>query len=293
MKEARVAVAPFVSDVPDSAFALQCHAGVARLGLLRSGDPASAASASPQRRAGAGQGRVRRGGPAKSAPSEDQGQNESEPIPAAVRIGVISDSHGYLDPAVLEIFAGVARIVHAGDIGDLQILAALQALAPVTAVSGNIEPEEILASLPREAGGEVGGVNFVVAHKRKRLFKRLAAGKMSSSPGAGLPTLVIYGHDHVPSAAWVEGTLFLNPGTAASPDDEDDDPTVAIVDVGGTGLAVTFVPLVRRIAQESAPDDDRGLPALRHVGLPGCLQFRSALWPDRGLIRAAPIPRKP
>ncbi|MEI6725217.1 MAG: metallophosphoesterase family protein [Actinomycetes bacterium] len=161
---------------------------------------------------------------------------------------MISDSHGYLDPAVLDIFAGVAHIVHAGDIGGVEVLAALQALAPVTAVSGNIEPEEILASLPREASGEVGEVSFVVAHKRKRLFKRLAAGKMSAGPGADLPALVIYGHDHVPSAAWVEGTLFLNPGTAASPDDEDDDPTVAIVDVGGTGLAVTFVPLVRRIA---------------------------------------------
>ena len=248
MKEARVAVAPFVSDVPDSAFALQCHAGVARLGLLRSGDPASAATPSPSRGARAGQSQVRHKGPAKSAASKDQGQDESERIPAAVRIGVISDSHGYLDPAVLEIFAGLTHIVHAGDIGDPQILAALQALAPVTAVSGNIEPEEIFASVPRDASGEVGGVGFVIAHKRKRLFKRLAAGKMSAGPGADLPALVIYGHDHVPSAAWVEGALFLNPGTAASPDDEDDDPTVAIVDVGGTGLAVTFVPLVRRIA---------------------------------------------
>ena len=223
MKEERTAVAPFVSDVPDLAFALQCHAGVARLGLLRSGDPASAAAPSPRRKASAGQGQVHHGEPAKSAASKDKGQDESERIPAAVRIGVISDSHGYLDPAVLEIFAGVAHIVHAGDIGDPQILAALQALAPVTAVSGNIEPEEILASLPREASGEVGGVDFVVAHKRKRLFKRLAAGKVLAAPGGDLPALVIYGHDHVPSAAWVDGTLFLNPGTEASPDDEDDD----------------------------------------------------------------------
>ena len=125
------------------------------------------------------------------------------------------------------------------------MLVALQQVAPVTAVSGNLEPEELLASLPREAAGEVGGVRFVVAHKRKRLFKRLAAGKVP--PGLDdVPALVIYGHDHVPSASWVEGTLFLNPGTASAPDSEDDDPTVAVVELGDSGLAVTFVPLERR-----------------------------------------------
>jgi putative phosphoesterase len=164
-----------------------------------------------------------------------------------VRIGVISDSHGYLDPEVLGVFSGVAHIVHAGDIGDRGVLAALEAVAPVTAVAGNIEPEELLASLPREAAGEVEGVRFVVAHKRKRLFKRLAAGKVP----AGLddaPDLVIYGHDHLPASSWVDGTLFLNPGTASAPDDEDDDPTVAVVEDTGSGLAATFFPLRRREA---------------------------------------------
>jgi predicted phosphodiesterase len=61
-----------------------------------------------------------------------------------------------------------------------------------------------------------------------------------------VPALVIYGHDHVPAASWVEGTLFLNPGTASAPDSEDDDPTVAVVELGDSGLAVTFVPLERR-----------------------------------------------
>jgi putative phosphoesterase len=161
------------------------------------------------------------------------------------RIGVISDTHGYLDPAVADLFAGVTHIVHAGDIGDRSVLTALEAMAPVTAVAGNLEPEALLASLPRDAAGKVGSVRFVVAHKRKRLFKRLAAGKLP----AGLdevPGLVIYGHDHVPASSWVEGTLFLNPGTASAPDDEDDDPTVAVVEDSGSGLAVAFFPLRRR-----------------------------------------------
>lgn len=135
--------------------------------------------------------------------------------------------------------------MHAGDVGDRSVLTALEAVAPVTAVAGNLEPEALLASLPRDAAGAIGGVRFVVAHKRKRLFKRLAAGKLP----AGLddvPGLVIHGHDHVPASSWVDGTLFLNPGTASAPDEEDDDPTVAVVEVRGSGLAVAFFPLRRR-----------------------------------------------
>jgi predicted phosphodiesterase len=56
-----------------------------------------------------------------------------------VRIGVISDNHGYLDPAILEIFSTVRHIIHAGDIMDPAILDALGSLAPVTAVSGNLD----------------------------------------------------------------------------------------------------------------------------------------------------------
>ena len=93
------------------------------------------------------------------------------------RIGVISDTHGYLDPQVLEEFAGVDHIIHAGDIMDGATLEALTAIAPVTAVAGNMD-EGKLGKLPREVAGKVGGVRFIVGHKRKRLLKRLAAGKI-------------------------------------------------------------------------------------------------------------------
>ncbi len=170
--------------------------------------------------------------------------------PATARIGVISDNHGYLDPVVLEIFAGVTHIIHAGDIMDPEILAALGKVAPVTAVAGNMDAGELAAGLPREVSGNVAGVRFVVGHKRKRLLKRLATGKLAGGPEDEAPDLVIYGHDHVPAAAWVDDTLFLNPGTAGSPDDEDDGPTVAIVEKTPTGLAVLFVPLERRDFEE-------------------------------------------
>ena len=94
-----------------------------------------------------------------------------------VRIGVISDTHGYLDPVVLELFEGVDAIILAGDILDPAIVEALARVAPVTAVNGNVDPPELAGSLPQDASGEAGGVTFVVSHKRKRLMKRLAAGK--------------------------------------------------------------------------------------------------------------------
>jgi uncharacterized protein len=233
---------PAVAGLPDSAYAMQREAGAVRLGVALAAGKASGGQPKTKRE----RGKAREERPEQPASEvRSIGEEPARPPARPVRIGVISDSHGYLDPAVAGIFSGVALIVHAGDIGDPAVLVALQQVAPVTAVSGNLEPAELLASLPREAAGEVAGVRFVVAHKRKRLFKRLAGGKVP----AGLedvPALVVYGHDHVPSASWIEGTLFLNPGTASAPDSEDDDPTVAVVELGDSGLAVTFVPLERR-----------------------------------------------
>jgi uncharacterized protein len=167
------------------------------------------------------------------------------------RIGVISDNHGYLDSEVLEVFAGVTHIIHAGDVMDPAILERLAAIAPVTAVAGNMDAGQPTSSLPREVVGEVAGVRFLVGHKRKRLLRELAAGTIEGVTEDAPPDLVIYGHDHVPAAAWVDGTLYLDPGSASAPHEEDDGPTVAIVEVRPTGLAVTFVPLLRRAAQQT------------------------------------------
>ena len=193
----------------------------------------------------------RRGGDIASAESAEP-KGAPQPAPAGARIGVISDNHGYLDPAVLEVFAGVTHIIHAGDIMNPEILNALKTVAPVTAVAGNMDSGGPTSELPREVAGEVAGVRFVVGHKRKRLLKRLTSGRIEVGPGGEAPDLVIYGHDHVAAAAWVDGTLFLNPGTASSPDDEDDGPTVAIVSVKPAGLAVCFIPLERRDVEEAA-----------------------------------------
>jgi putative phosphoesterase len=181
-----------------------------------------------------------------SQPAADRSDVSASPV----RIGVISDTHGALDPTVLDVFAGVVQIIHAGDIVDPDILTMLESVAPVVAVAGNVEPPELAERLPREAAGVVGGVRYVVGHKKKRLFKRLAAGDLSGGAAGGHPDLVVFGHDHVPSVAWVDGTLYLNPGSASAPDEEDDGPTVAVVEAGPTGLTVRFVPLVRHDMRE-------------------------------------------
>ena len=165
-------------------------------------------------------------------------------------IGVISDTHGYLDPQVLEEFAGVTHIIHAGDIMDAATLEALEALAPVTAVAGNMDDGK-LSKLPREVAGKVGGIRFIVGHKRKRLLKRLANGKIDGVGKHDSPDLVVCGHDHLPAVEWIDGTLFLNPGSASAPHYEDDDPTIAIVEPGSAGLGVRFVRLPRRADDES------------------------------------------
>ena len=160
------------------------------------------------------------------------------------RIGVISDTHGYLDPQVLAAFAGVQHIIHAGDIMDAATLEALEAIAPVTAVAGNMDDGK-LGKLPREVCAEVGGIRFVVGHKAKRLRKRMALGKVDCLVAGEAPDLIVFGHDHLPAMEWVDGVLYLNPGSASAPHEEDDDPTIAIVESGVAGLEVRFVPLKR------------------------------------------------
>ena len=179
-----------------------------------------------------------------SSPSPAAAASGTGRLPATARIGVLSDNHGYLDPEVLKVFAGVTHIIHAGDIMDPAILAALETVAPVTAVSGNLDAGELAERLPREASGRVAGIRFVVGHKPKRLLNRLSSGKIEGEQ----PDLVVWGHTHVPSAAWVDGALYLNPGTASSPDEEDDGPTVAIVEAEPAGLSVKFIPLPRHAA---------------------------------------------
>src|SRR3954467_14865171 len=81
-----------------------------------------------------------------------------------MRIGIISDTHGLLRPQALAALRGSDHIVHAGDIGDPSILAALRAIAPLTAVRGNNDRAAWAAGLPDRADVTLGGVRIHVLH---------------------------------------------------------------------------------------------------------------------------------
>ena len=168
----------------------------------------------------------------------------------SVRIGVVSDTHGYLDPQVVETFAGVDHIIHAGDIMDAATLDALAAVAPVTAVAGNMDDGK-LGKLPKEVAGKVGGVRFIVGHKRKRLLKRLANGKIEGvgkhdAPGphrlrARPPARRGVGGRHAVPQSGLRQRAALRGRR----------PIVAIVESGPAGLDVSFVRIPRRADDES------------------------------------------
>jgi len=126
-------------------------------------------------------------------------------MPASHLIGVISDTHGLLRPEAVKALAGVELIIHAGDIGNPQVLAALGQIAPVQAVRGNTDRGEWAADLPHTRVVEVGGVLLYVLHE---LFT------LDLDPAAAGFAAVIYGHSHSPRLERKNGVMYLNPGSA-------------------------------------------------------------------------------
>ncbi|HEX6038754.1 metallophosphoesterase family protein [Longimicrobium sp.] len=127
-----------------------------------------------------------------------------------MKIGIISDTHGLLRAQVFEVFAGVEHILHAGDIGDADILTELQALAPVTAVWGNVDGMDIRGRVPEVARLELGGVRVAMLHGMQ-LGSPTPEKAAAAHPDAGL---VVFGHSHRPLIRQVGSVLAVNPGSA-------------------------------------------------------------------------------
>jgi putative phosphoesterase len=121
------------------------------------------------------------------------------------RIGVISDTHDLLRPEAVSALAGVELIIHAGDIGNPQILAELAQIAPVHAVRGNTDRGAWATDLPLNRVVEVGGVLIYVLHELYTLDLDPAVAGFSA---------VIFGHSHYPHLEHKNGVLYLNPGSA-------------------------------------------------------------------------------
>lgn len=124
---------------------------------------------------------------------------------AGKRIGLISDTHGMLRPGVLVAFAGVDAIVHAGDVGGPEILAALGTVAPVTAVAGNMDRRPLTARVGPTEALQVGGVSIYALHDLSRL---------DLDPAAAGFAVVVHGHTHRAAIAHRDGVLYVNPGSA-------------------------------------------------------------------------------
>lgn len=122
-----------------------------------------------------------------------------------MKIGVISDTHGLLRPEVATLFAGVERIIHAGDIGNAEVIAELEKIAPVVAVRGNNDTGDWAAKIPDDAVVTVGKRRIYILHN---------VAELDRDPAADGIDVIVSGHSHKPRAETIDGVLYLNPGSA-------------------------------------------------------------------------------
>ena len=120
-------------------------------------------------------------------------------------IGVISDTHGLLRPEAVDALRGVDRIIHAGDIGAPEVLSALAAVAPVTAVRGNNDRAPWASAIAHTQVVDADGVLIYVIHD---------VAELDIDPAAGGFGVVIAGHSHQPLNEQRGGVLWFNPGSA-------------------------------------------------------------------------------
>ena len=122
-----------------------------------------------------------------------------------LRVGLISDTHGLLRPQAADLLRGSNHIIHAGDVGNKNILRQLAALASVTVVRGNIDTGEWADDLPESALVQIGSVLIYVLHDLALL---------DIDPKASGVHVVVSGHSHKPGIEVRQGVLYVNPGSA-------------------------------------------------------------------------------
>jgi putative phosphoesterase len=126
------------------------------------------------------------------------------------RVGLISDTHGMLRPEVFDVFRDVDVILHAGDVGEDDILDELETIAPVYAVRGNTDQVDN-PRLPESRELEIGGVTVHVSHGHEVGAKPITL--MAAYPEAHV---IVYGHTHRELVTREDGRLVVNPGAAGA-----------------------------------------------------------------------------
>ena len=146
-----------------------------------------------------------------------------------MRIGVVSDNHGYFDPRVHEALSDVEVILHAGDVGSQSVLDALAEIAPVLAVRGNVD--SVLLNLPPSRQLTLHKVQIEMLHilpsPQSSLSKWARTKELAKAEGkrkeafqrsfADATHVVIFGHSHEPCLVTLGQKLFFNPGSAGRP----------------------------------------------------------------------------
>jgi putative phosphoesterase len=153
-----------------------------------------------------------------------------------MKIGIISDTHGWLDPRVEKIFAGVEHILHAGDIGNPMMELELKFIAPVTLVIGNNDPDLTFKETEVVTLAEK---KFLIHHI---VNPRALAEKVTARIQRERPDVVVFGHTHKKFSETVDGVLFFNPGYAGKPK-FGAERSVAILHLNGSEIRHEFIPL--------------------------------------------------
>ncbi|HUY12150.1 MAG TPA: metallophosphoesterase family protein [Terriglobia bacterium] len=139
---------------------------------------------------------------------------------------MVSDTHGFFDPALRQIFAGVKEILHAGDVGSPEVLDELRLIAPVRAVKGNVDSAEL--GLPLSLKGNIGLLQIEMLHILPGLQSELEGWAQSAllQPRESrkqqaflrsfdpVTRLIIFGHSHEPCLVSLSRIAFFNPGSA-------------------------------------------------------------------------------
>lgn len=134
-----------------------------------------------------------------------------------MKIGLLSDTHGFLDPKILEYFKDVDEIWHAGDIGDIAVIETLEKVKTVRAVFGNIDSSSVYNRFPEDWMFTCEGVEVWITHiagSPPRYTERIMR-QLRSHP----PDLLICGHSHIMKAQrdpQFDNMLYLNPGAAGN-----------------------------------------------------------------------------
>jgi putative phosphoesterase len=117
-------------------------------------------------------------------------------------VGLISDTHSHFDPRLPDVFRGVERILHAGDIGDVEVIARLEAIAPVVAVHGNMDNPVVASRFPADTTLQIGGLIVYLVHRPQ-----------DARPEPGI-AVAVCGHTHRSHIEEKDGILYVNPGAA-------------------------------------------------------------------------------